>query len=311
MQNTPAYKKAAANKTAANLPKLSSNSLGIIIMITGMFFFAAADTLAKLLNESFHPLQIVWVRQIGLFIGVMVLLLVKGFGILKTSHRKIQIARGITAATSATLFVVAIGYVELVDAIAVSFVAPFIVTVMGAFILKEKVGLRRWSAVCIGFIGTLIILRPGMGSVHPALFIVVLAASAFAIRQIISRSLSGEDSLLTTIAYTGIVSTAILTIPMLFFWQWPTTNEQIYMLIGIAIVSAIGEICVIKALELAEAVSVAPMQYTLIIWGTMYGYLIFNHLPDMWTWVGTAVIMATGIYTFHRESLQKKKKALE
>lgn len=298
----------SSNKTTApiSMGRQTNSTLGIILMIGGMFCFAAADTLAKLLNESFHPMQIVWVRQLGLFVGVMFLLSIKGFGLLKSKNPKIQIARGVAAATSATLFVVGIGYVHLADAVAVSFVAPFLVTILAAFILKEKVGIRRWVAIFIGFIGMLIILRPGLGVMDPALLIIVAAAFVFAIRQIISRTLAGGDSVLTTIAYTGIVGLAVLTIPMLFFWEWPTDSSQIILYIGLAILGACGEVCVIKSLEVAEAVVVAPMHYTILIWGTLYGYLIFGHLPDGWTWVGATIIMVSGLYTLHREHMNSK-----
>lgn len=300
-------------QTAASisLGKQTNSSLGILLMIGGMFCFGAADTIAKVLSESFHPMQIAWVRQMGLFTGVLILLSIKGFSLLKTNNIKIQIARGVAAATSATLFVVGVGYVQLADAVAVSFVAPFLVTILAAFILKEKVGVRRWAAIFIGFLGMLIIIRPGTGIMDPALLIIVAAALIFALRQVISRTLAGSDSVLTTICYTGIVAIIILTIPMLFYWEWPTTNNQIYLMIGIAVLGACGEVFVIKALETAEAVVVAPMQYTILIWGTLYGYLIFDHLPDGWTWVGACIIMISGLYTVHREHLNKRAKLLK
>lgn len=300
-------------QTAASisLGKQTNSSLGILLMIGGMFCFGAADTIAKVLSESFHPMQIAWVRQMGLFTGVLILLSIKGLSLLKTNNIKIQIARGVAAATSATLFVVGVGYVQLADAVAVSFVAPFLVTILAAFILKEKVGVRRWAAIFIGFLGMLIIIRPGTGIMDPALLIIVAAALIFALRQVISRTLAGSDSVLTTICYTGIVAIIILTIPMLFYWEWPTTNNQIYLMIGIAVLGACGEVFVIKALETAEAVVVAPMQYTILIWGTLYGYLIFDHLPDGWTWVGACIIMISGLYTVHREHLNKRAKLLK
>lgn len=295
----------------ASVYKQTNSTLGIMLMIGGMFCFGAADTIAKVLNESFHPMQIVWVRQMGLFVGVLILLSIKGFSLLKTSNLKIQVARGVAAASSATLFVVGIGYVQLADAVAVSFVAPFMVTLLAAFILKEKVGIRRWTAIFIGFIGMLIIIRPGMGVMDPKLLIIVVAALIFALRQIISRAIAGGDGVLTTICYTGIVAGIVLTIPMLLVWETPTNIKQVFLFTSIATLGACGEICVIKALETAEAVVVAPMQYTILIWGTLYGYLIYNHLPDGWTWVGACIIMISGIYTVHREHVNNKAKHLK
>lgn len=279
-------------------------------MALGMFLFSAVDTGAKFLTDSLHPSQIVWARQLGLLAGALFLIARHGRSILVTSHPKLQILRGAVAAGSASLFIFAITYVPLADAVAISFVAPFMVTLMGAFILREPVGLRRWAAVILGFIGTLIVLRPGMGAVHPAAILVVLAASMFAVRQIISRALSDTDKTGTTIVYTAIVGSAILTVPLVFVWQTPTRDEML-ILVGMAILAGVGEVMVIKALEVALAVVVAPMQYSLMIWGTFYGWLVFDQLPDGWTWVGAAIIIATGLYTLHRENLAARQRRRE
>jgi len=177
------------------------------------------------------------------------------------------------------------------------------VTVLGALILREPVGVRRWTAVIIGFVGTLIIIRPGIGVVHPAAGLLVIAATAFALRQVLSRLLAGADSTQTTIAYTAIVSTILLTIPLPFFWQAPSSGLEIFLLISMAVVAAIAETLVIMALDAAQAVVIAPVHYSLIIWGTFYGYFIFGQLPDGWTWIGALIIVASGIYTLNRERL--------
>ena len=270
-------------------------------MLLGMFCYSAADTSAKFLTDDLDPLQIVWSRQMGLTVGVLVLLAVRGLGVLRTAHPKLQITRGVMAACSATLFVVALQYVPLAVAVAVSFVAPFCVTVLGALVLKERVGLRRWLAVLIGFVGMLIVVRPGMGVVHPGALLVVAAAFFFAVRQIISRVLGASDNTETTITYTAFASVVLLTIPQPFVWTTPTQPEQYVALLVLAVMAAIGEILVIKALEIAQAVALAPTHYSLIIWSTFYGFVVFNHLPDFWTLFGAAVIMASGLYTLHRE----------
>lgn len=273
---------------------------GLMFMIIGMFAFSAGDALAKYLTTDFHAVQIMWSRQAGLMAGVVILIAFKGFSIFHSDHPRLQIARGAVAAGSGTIFIFAIAYVPLADAVAVSFVAPFIVTLMGALFLREKVGVRRWSAVIIGFLGTLIVIRPGTGALHPAVFLILIAAGLFATRQILSRALSDEKTI-TTIAYTALVSGSILSLALPFVWKTPMTSQAITLFIGLATVAAIGEICIIKALELAEAVIVAPVHYSLIIWGTIYGFVIFNDLPDIWTWIGAAIIGTSGVYTIYRE----------
>ncbi|WP_269581705.1 DMT family transporter [Roseibium sp. Sym1] len=276
---------------------------GIALMAMGMFLFSGVDTMGKFLTETVHPVQIVWFRQSGLLLGVLVLIALQGRSLLKSSNPKLQIGRGALAACSATLFIVGVGYVPLADAVAITFVAPFMVTVMGALILREPVGIRRWSAVVIGFLGTLLVIRPGMGVVHPAALLLVVAASAFALRQVLSRILAGEDRTRTTVAYTAIVSWGLLTLPLPFIWQTPSGALELGLLLAMAVLAAIGETLVIMALDAAQAVVVAPVQYSLLIWGTLYGFLVFGQLPDGWTWAGAAIIVATGLYTLNRERL--------
>lgn len=272
-------------------------------MAAGMFLFSGVDTMAKFLTDTLHPVQIVWCRQLGLLLGVMVLIALRGRSVLHSAHPKLQIGRGALAACSATLFIIGVSYVPLADAVAITFVAPFMVTIMGAIILRESVGIRRWTAVGIGFIGTLIVIRPGMGVIHPAAGLIIIAAAAFALRQVLSRMLAGDDRTQTTVAYTAIVSWAILTVPLPFFWQNPTSGLEIALLIGMAIVAAIAETLVIMALDAAQAVVVAPVHYSLILWGTLYGFFVFGQLPDGWTWLGALIIVASGIYTLNRERL--------
>ncbi len=277
-------------------------------MAGGMFLFSAVDTHAKFLTDSFHPIQIAWSRQLGLLVGVFFLLMIRGRDILKTQHPYLQMGRGALAAGSATLFIVAISFVPLADAVAISFVAPFVVTVLGALILGEAVGIRRWVAVSIGFLGTLVVIRPGMGVIHPAAVLVLIAALLFALRQILSRKLSGSDKTITTVAYTALTASALLTLPLPFVWRTPEWGFEIALLTSMAVLAGIAEVMVIRSLELAQAVVLAPVHYSLLIWGTFYGWMVFGQLPDLWTWIGALIIVATGIYTLHRERLVARRK---
>lgn len=274
-------------------------------MLGAMFLFSAADMLAKLLTDAFHPVQIIWFRQLALLIGVLILLSRSGTSVLQSQRPGLQIIRGVFVVCSGILFVTAVKYVPLADAVAATFVAPFFLTIMGALVLGEQVGIRRWSAVVVGFIGALIIIRPGMGVIHPAVMLIVAAAAFYASRQVIGRLLADTDKTVTTVAYTALTASFIITIPLPFIWQTPATALQWTTLLSMAVLAGVGEVLVIKALEVSEAVVVAPMHYTLIIWGTMYGYLVFGQLPDQWTWLGTFIIFAAGIYTLRRDRIKR------
>ncbi|MEM9342142.1 MAG: DMT family transporter [Pseudomonadota bacterium] len=300
-------KPAAAPTFTAPAP---NNLRGISFMALGMFIFAAVDAQAKLLTETLHPFQIVWTRQLGLLLGALVFLVMRGPGLLRSKRPGLQVARGALAGASAAMFIFGVRYVPLADAVAITFVAPFMVTLAAAFVLRERVGIRRWAAVVLGFVGVLIVIRPGMGVMHPAAVFILIAATAFAGRQIISRILGRVDDTMTTVAYTALVSIALLTIPLPFVWQWPETRQEVALLVSFALMAGVAEFFVIKALEVGMAVAVAPVHYTIMIWGTFYGFVIFGDLPDLWTWVGAAIIIATGLYTLHREHLAARRRAI-
>lgn len=278
-------------------------------MLLGFFCYSTSDMLAKALTQSMNPLQVAWLRQLGLLAGVLMLLVVKGPHLLRSQRPWLQFARGLTVVAAATSFLTSIAYVPLADATAVTFVAPFVVTVLAVIFLGEEIGWKRWIAVCLGFAGTIIIIRPGLSAFHPAIFLSLVSATAFAIRQIISRRLSGTDPMLTTVAYTALTAALILSLPLPFIWRNPTDVWQVLMMAAIAIVASCGELSIIRALDLGEATALSPLQYTLMIWSTIWGLLVFAQLPDVWTFAGTAVIVVSGVYSIYYETRRRPAEA--
>lgn len=278
-----------------------NNLKGFALMTLGFFSFALGDAMAKLLTSELSALQIVWLRTVGLFVGVCGLILVRGWAVLVSPCPGFQVLRGLAAVGSATCFIIAIRYVPLADAVAVTFVAPFIVTALGALLLKEPVGWRRWIAVAVGFVGMLVVIRPGQGVFHPAIFLIVVAASFFACRQLLSRRLSGVDSVKTTVAYTALISFSLTSLAMPFVWQSPDSGRVILLSVGLSVSAAVGEVLIIRALDMAQSVVLAPSHYTLIIWSSLYGYWLFGDIPDRWTLLGCSIIIASGTYTIYRE----------
>ena len=228
---------------------------------------------------------------------MLMLFAIKGRAIFHSKRPGLQISRGILAICSSLLFVYAVRHVALADAIAASFVAPFFVTMLGAWLLHERVIKRQWIAVVLGFIGAAIVVRPFTGAIHPAVMLVVVAAAFYAARQVIGRLLSDKDSTATTVAYTAVSASILISIPLPLVWVWPETSVHWLWLGAMALLAACGEILVIKSLEVARAATVAPMHYTIIIWGTFYGFLLFDQLPDAWTITGAAIVVVAGIYT--------------
>jgi len=282
-----------------------NNPRGILLMALGFALFAVADTIAKVLLEYYPPLQVVFLRQLGLFFGVNFIMLynLKWFG--KTQNFSKQLLRGFTQAGSAVIFLVGLKTIPIADATSIAFVAPLFVIILSYFILKEPIGIRRWLAVVIGFSGTLIIIRPGFEIINLGHLFIIIAALLFALRQIISRLLAPTDNPLTTAFFTAYTSVFIFVLFQPWVWTPITDKNHIFLFLVYAVFAGTAEFLVIKSLQIAHAVVVSPLQYTLLIWVTIFGFIIWGILPDFWTFLGAGVIIATGLYSLNRERVRK------
>ena len=281
-----------------------NNPRGILLMALAFALFAVADTIAKVLLEYYSPLQVVFIRMLGLFLGVNFVMLYnfKWFG--KTQHLFKQLLRGLAQTGSAVAFLFGLTTIPIADATAIAFVAPLFVIILSYFILKEPIGIRRWLAVIIGFSGTLIIIRPGFEMINFGHLFIIVAAFLFAFRQIISRLLAPTDNPVTTAFFTAYTSVFIFVLFQPWIWTPITDKKHILLFIVFATLAGTAEFLVIKSLQMAHAVVVSPLQYTLLIWVTVFGFIIWGIIPDFWTFLGAGVIIATGLYSLHRERLR-------
>ena len=281
-----------------------NNPRGILLMALAFALFAVADTIAKVLLEYYSPLQVVFIRMLGLFLGVNFVMLYsfKWFG--KTQHLFKQLLRGLAQTGSAVAFLCGLTTIPIADATSIAFVAPLFVIILSYFILKEPIGIRRWLAVIIGFSGTLIIIRPGFEMINFGHLFIIVAAFLFAFRQIISRLLAPTDNPVTTAFFTAYTSVFIFVLFQPWIWTPITDKKHILLFIVFATLAGTAEFLVIKSLQMAHAVVVSPLQYTLLIWVTVFGFIIWGILPDFWTFLGAGVIIATGLYSLHRERLR-------
>ena len=282
-----------------------NNPRGILLMALGFALFAVADTIAKVLLEYYPPVQVVFMRMLGLFLGVNFVMLynLKWFG--KTENFSKQVMRGLAQAGSVVSFLIGLKTIPIADATSIAFVAPLFVIILSYFILNEPIGIRRWLAVIIGFSGTLIIIRPGFEMINFGHLFIIIAAFLFAFRQIISRLLASTDNPLTTAFFTAYTSVFIFVLFQPLIWTPITDKNHIFLFVVFATFAGIAEFLVIKSLQIAHAVVVSPLQYTLLIWVTIFGFVIWGILPDFWTFLGAGVIIVTGLYSIHRERLGK------
>jgi drug/metabolite transporter (DMT)-like permease len=286
---------------ALDRPATTTASRGIACVLAAWLLFACMDAGSKLLAEDYSIIQILWVRFVSL--AVIAAWLARrqgGSGGLRTRHFWLQSLRSALLVIEIGLFILTITVLPLAEAHAILAVTPLIVTALSVPLLGERVGIRRWSAIGVAFAGVLIILRPGLGAVQPMALLALICSVMFALYQILTRIVSRADPPLTTLFYTALVGVGGLTVIIPFYWTIP--DVQGWALFGmVAALGASGHFLLIKALQLAPASTLQPFSYTILIWATLIGFLVFGNLPDLLTVVGAIVITSSGIYSFARE----------
>ena len=277
---------------------------GIALLIASTIFLGTSDATSKYLSTTLPSIEIAWIRFL-VFLLIMVPATVPGSPLfaLRTQRPVLQVMRGAALLGSSLLFISGLRFLPIAEASATSFVSPLFVTALSIFFLSEKVGLRRWIATAVGLIGVLIVLRPGTGAFHPAAFFPVVSAFAWSCCLIMTRRMSGQERTMVTMTYSAIVGFAILCALVPLVWVTPTWHDILFGVI-IGLTSTAGQWIVVLAFRYADASVLAPFSYVQLLWVTLLGFLIFGEVPDAWTVVGAAVIVASGLYTAHRERVR-------
>jgi drug/metabolite transporter (DMT)-like permease len=281
---------------------ISPPVLGIVFALLSILAVASGDIVAKYMSYRVSVIQILWVRFLVHFALGLAMTNWRRFPLgLATARPGLQIARGLLLIGSTYAFILALHYLPFVDVIAISFVAPVIISVLAATFLKEKMDAGRWTACVVGLVGALIVIRPGFAEASWALALPLVSAATFAVFSIITRFLSAHDPARATFFHSGLIAFAVISLAVPFAWRWPTGLEWVG-LVASGLLAAASQHFFIKANQYQTASVIAPFSYSEIIWGTILGYLVFRDFPDAWTWLGAAVIVASGLYIFRRET---------
>ena len=277
----------------------------IILNLSAWIMLPIMDGFAKYLSSTIPVLQITWSRYFFTVIIVLPVMLVffrKNFK--WTEQPKLQLIRGLLLFCANILFFYSISVISLAKALTLAFIAPLIVTILSPILLNENVGFRRWAAVITGFIGSLIVLRPGFVDINLASVAALGTGFLYGIYLIVTRKLHNSDHPLLTLLITGIVGAIIGSIIMPTVWVQPTLTEW-YMMFAIGFFASVGHLLLILSLRYADASKLAPFGYFEIITNIIIGYYFFNHFPDNWTFIGLFVIISSVIYIFRREALYR------
>ena len=266
------------------------------------------DTIAKYLSSDLSFFQITWARYFfTVFFTLPFMFMFFRKNLKWSENPKLQILRGLTLFFANICFFYSISVISLAKALTLAFVAPLIVTAFSPVFLGEKVGFRRWSAVIIGFIGSLVVIRPGFVEINLASIAALGTGVMYGFYLIITRKLSTSDNPLLTLLLTGVVGAIIISTVMPFVWVKPSLNQW-SMMAAIGIFACIGHLFLILSLKYADASKLAPFSYFEIITNIIIGYYFFSDFPDNWTFLGLFIIVLSGIYISRRENLVKKVK---
>ena len=275
----------------------------IILNASAWMIVPVMDAFAKYLSSSMDVLQITWARYFFTVVFTLSLMLIfYRQSLVWTKKPFLQLIRGLIFVFSTYLFFYAISEISLPKALTLAFVAPICVTALSPFFLNEKVGIKRWTAVSLGFVGTLIVIRPGFIDFNLATFAALGNGICYGFYLIITRKLSTSDNSLLTLLFSGVVGTIVISLFMPSVWVMPTINQWIMMSI-IGLIASVAHLFIIFSLKYADASKLAPLGYTEIITNILISYYFFHELPDNWTYLGLFIIVLSGLYISRREYL--------
>ncbi len=273
----------------------------IVTLLAAMSIIPAMDAAAKHLSATLPVLQITWARYVfHLVVALPMVLAHYPLAALRPARMRLQLLRGSMLVISTYAFFLGVSYLPLADTLALAFIAPLVVTALAPMLLGEKVGPRRFAAVGIGFLGALVIVRPGGAMMHWAAVFPLGAGVSYALYVILTRKLAGSAPPLVTLVYGAVIGGIVTSATLPFVWRWPAPAEW-GLLAAIGLCAALGHYLVIRAYERAPASLLAPFTYVEILSASALGYALFGDFPDSWTWAGIAILIASGIYIALRE----------
>jgi drug/metabolite transporter (DMT)-like permease len=295
--------------TLRSLPKstarwgagLPASARGALWMCAAATAFALMITLVRQLTDGLHPLQVVFFRTAFGLLAMLPWLLRQGVGVLRTGRLRLHLLRALIGMFAMVGWFTTLALMPLAEATALSFTAPIFTSVLAVLILGEVMRLRRWSATAIGFLGALIIVRPGIAAINPVALLAIGTAAIWASSTILVKIMARTESAGAITTYMVLLTTPMTLIAALFVWRNPSLAQLGWAaLLGAA--GSVGHICMSRALATADATLVAPLDYLRLPIVALIAFIAFGEVPGVWVWLGGGVIAASSIYIAQRES---------
>jgi drug/metabolite transporter (DMT)-like permease len=282
---------------------------GMLMMVIAVLLFATMDALVKTAAETYPTGQIIFFRNFVAFLPLSIFVArAGGLGVLRTRHLGGHLIRAGVGLAAMVCFFLSYKLLPLGEAVAIGMAGPLFITALSVPFLGELVGLRRWSAVILGFVGVLVMTRPGSGIFDPAALIPLAGAFFLGLAMVMVRKLSRTENSATIVFYFTI--TATLVSGMSLPWQWVTPDlAGIAVLVAIGLIGGFAQFTMTQAFRLAPAALVAPFEYLALVFAVGYGYWLWDEVPDLWLLIGAGIVVAAGIYILHRETVRARDQA--
>ena len=276
-------------------------------MTAAAFFFSLMSTLVRVASADLPPLEVAFFRNLFALAAMLPWMLSSGFPGLDTSHLRLHLTRAVIGVFAMWLWFTSLALVPLADAVALSFTMPLFIVAGAAAILGEKVGLRRWSATTIGFLGMLVILRPGFTELSPVMALPVATAACWATSALILKHMSAKVRAGTSVLYMNLLMTPLSLVPAAFVWRWPHWEDYV-LLAAIGLLATLAHLALARALAAADASAIVPFDYARLPFIALLAFLLFGEVAEIWTWIGAAVIAGSAFYIARRERVLAKQR---
>jgi drug/metabolite transporter (DMT)-like permease len=268
---------------------------GVLFILGAVFLFASSDALSKYLTQSYPVVLVLWVRYVVHVLLMLIALRPKSItSLFETANPKLQLVRGLCMACTNLLFISALRFIPLAEGTSIIYLTPLIITVLSGPLLGERVGRLQWVAVLIGFVGVLLIVRPGGALFHPVALLALGAACSFSLYQLVTRILNRTDSANVSNFISGLVSVAVTSLLLPFFWAIPTLYFGGLMVV-LGFSALVSHLFMTHAYHHAKPSTLAPFTYLQLPFAGFIGYVLFDHIPDMLAFVGMLVIALGGL----------------
>jgi drug/metabolite transporter (DMT)-like permease len=284
---------------------MPGNARGAVWVTIGTVFFALNDVAVKSAGLTIHPFQLGFFRYSLGFILLVPLFIRLGREGLRTERLGLHALRAVIAGSGQIAVFYSVIHLILADATAISFSRPLFMTLLAVMFLGEVVGWRRWTATAVGFLGVIVVARPGDGVVEPAALVGLAAALLFSIGLVLIRRLGSTEPPTRILFYYHAIGAMLSLGPAIWVWKQPVGQEWLYLLM-IGVLTTLAMVCFVRGFVVGEVSVLGPMEYIRLVYAAALGYLIFAEVPGIWTWLGSAIIVASAIYIARREAFAPK-----